>query len=100
MPWAEALDLALFRLVNQRLANPFLDSVMPFFSGNKFFIPAVLCLSIFLLWRGGPRARVFVPVLFLVLALGDGFVINTIKHAIAKPRPYLQLDGVRELLGR
>src|SRR5207247_1073851 len=78
----------------------FLDSVMPFFSGNRFFIPAIVCLSIFLLWRGGSRARVFVPVLFLILALGDGFVINTIKHAVGRPRPYLQLEGVRELLGR
>ena len=100
MSWAQALDVALFRFVNQRLANPFLDSVMPFFSGNRFFIPALICLSIFLLWRGGSRARVFVPVLFLILALGDGLVINTIKHAVARPRPYLQLDGVRELLGR
>src|SRR5438874_11617222 len=100
MSWAQALDVALFRLINQRLANPFLDSVMPFFSGNRFFIPAIVCLSIFLLCRGGSRARVFVPVLFLILALGDGFVINTIKHAVARPRPYLQLDAVRELLGR
>lgn len=100
MSWAQALDVALFRFANQRLANPFLDSVMPFFSGNRFFIPAVVCLSIFLLWRGGSRARVFVPVLFLILALGDGLVINTIKHGVARPRPYLQLEDVRELVGR
>src|SRR5207247_7637900 len=82
--WAQSLDAALFRFFNQRLANPFLDWLMPFFNGNKLFVPTVALLSIFLFWRGGVRGRVFVPVLLVLLALGDMLVISTIKHAVAR----------------
>src|SRR6266850_7088391 len=97
--WAQSVDTALFRFINQRLANPVLDVVMPFLSGNRFFIPAVICLSVYLVWRGGLRGRVFVPVLFLILGLGDAFVINNVKHAIGRTRPYVELAGTRELVG-
>src|ERR1044071_2462487 len=100
MFWAQSADVALFRFINQRLANPFLDWCMPFFSGNRVFVPVVLCVSILLLARGGSRARLFVPLLFVILALGDTFVINNLKHAVARPRPYLSLSGTHELVGR
>src|SRR5258708_5831572 len=100
MPWLQSMDVALFRFINQRLANPVMDSVMPFFSGNKLFIPAVVCLAVLLLWRGGTRARVFVAVLLFILALGDGLVINSIKHGVARQRPYCDVTGTRELVGR
>jgi membrane-associated phospholipid phosphatase len=100
MWWGQSIDTALFRAANQRIANPVMDWMMPFFSGNRFFIPAVVCLAVFLIWRGGARGRVFVPVLLLILALGDTLVVNTIKHAVGRPRPYLALEGTRELVGR
>ena len=34
MQWLQALDIDLFRLVNEKLANPIFDVVMPFASGN------------------------------------------------------------------
>lgn len=94
------MDVALFQFLNQAIANPVLDKVMPFFSGNRFFIPAVILAAVLLLWRGGSRGRVFIPVLFAILALGDAFVINTIKHAVARPRPYTAVAHTRELVGR
>src|SRR3954468_411673 len=100
MFWALSADVAFFRFINQRLANPFLDWCMPFFSTNRLFIPAVLIGCILLIARGGARARVFVPVIFLTLALGDSLVINNLKHGIGRPRPYYAVEGVRELVGR
>jgi len=100
MSWAQSADVALFRLINQRLANPFLDWCMPFFSGNALFIPAVIILILLLATKAGPRGRVFVIVLLVVLALGDGFVINSLKHAISRPRPFLALAETHELVGR
>jgi len=100
MFWAQSADVALFRFINQRLANPFLDWCMPFFSGNRLFVPLVLCVSILLIARGGSRGRLFVPLLFVILGLGDTFVINNLKHSLARPRPYLSVAGTHELVGR
>ena len=37
--------------------------------------------------------------IFLVVALGDPLVVNTIKHAVARPRPCITLPDVVERLG-
>jgi len=81
------------------MANPVMDWLMPFFSGNRLFIPSVLCTAILLIWRGGARGRVFVGVLAIILALGDTFVINIIKHAVARVRPMVDVPSARELVG-
>jgi len=88
MSWLLSLDTALFRFINQKLNNPLFDAVMPQLAGNAWFIPAVILLAVWLVWKGGTRGRLFVLMLALVLALGDGLVINTIKKAVARPRPY------------
>ena len=88
MSWLESLDLSLFRFVNLKLSNPLFDAVMPQFAGNAWFVPLAIVLAGWLFWKGGTRARLFVLMLALVIGLGDGFVINTIKKTVARPRPY------------
>src|SRR3954452_15925862 len=100
MSWFVALDTAVFRFIHQALSNPVLDRIMPWFSGNPVFIPLVVLLALILLWKGGARAWVFVAVLVIILALGDMFVINTIKKAMARPRPYDVLPDVHLLVGK
>lgn len=73
---------------------------MPIFAWNAFFVPLLLLGGIALLWKGGPRGRIFVLLLVLILALGDGLVINTIKHALERPRPHHALADVNLLVGR
>ncbi|MBC8094373.1 MAG: glycosyltransferase family 39 protein, partial [Akkermansiaceae bacterium] len=75
-------------------SNPFFDAVMPFLSGNAFFIPAVIFAGLLLLWKGGPRGRLCILMLALVAGPGDGLVINQIKHAVARPRPYVIHDDI------
>jgi 4-amino-4-deoxy-L-arabinose transferase-like glycosyltransferase len=89
------LDIGLFRLVNQTSSNPVFDVVMPFASGNRLFIPAVLLVAALLLWKGGVRGRLCVLMLILIVWPGDSFVCNTIKHAVARPRPFVALEAVR-----
>jgi hypothetical protein len=43
--WLQAIDTDLFRFINQTLSNSFFDLLMPFASGNRFFIPAVLAAA-------------------------------------------------------
>ena len=97
MHWIQSLDTALFRFINDTLANPVFDRVMPFASGNKFFAPAIVVAGILLLWKGGRRGRLCVLMAALLIGPGDGLVVNTIKHAIARPRPFVALESVRFL---
>ena len=73
---------------------------MPLFSSNPFFIPVVLAIAIGLLWKGGTRGRAFVILLAVILALGDAFVINTLKHALGRMRPFHEIPDANLLVGR
>ena len=99
MHWLQALDTSLFLFVNRSLANPVFDWLMPILSGNAFFFPAVFLLGVGLLWKGNARLRLCVLLLVLILPLGDSFICNTIKHAVARPRPFVTLPEAR-LFGR
>jgi 4-amino-4-deoxy-L-arabinose transferase-like glycosyltransferase/membrane-associated phospholipid phosphatase len=87
--WLQELDLGLLRFFNQTLSNPFFDKLMPFASGNSYFIPVAILGAILLLWKGGARARLCLLMLALIVGPGDGLVINTIKHAVGRPRPFV-----------
>lgn len=88
MDWLLALDRDLFRFGNEALSNPLFDAVMPFFSGNRYFVPVVLLASIWLLIRGGARGRLCVFFLLLAVAIGDGLICNSLKDTIGRLRPF------------
>jgi membrane-associated phospholipid phosphatase len=92
-------DTALFWFINLTLSHPLLDAVMPWFSGNKAFFPALLLALALLVWRGGARGRVCVALLVLLLAVGNT-VFDLLKEGIARPRPFVDLPDARVLLGR
>ena len=95
MHWLQTLDTRLFDFVNQSLANPVFDWLMPILSNNAFFFPALFLLIVGLLWKGNARLRLCVLLLVLILPLGDSFICNTIKHAVARPRPFVTLPEAR-----
>jgi 4-amino-4-deoxy-L-arabinose transferase-like glycosyltransferase/membrane-associated phospholipid phosphatase len=98
MAWLQAIDTALFHFVNRSLVNPVFDWLMPELAGQRLFVPALLAIGILLLWKGGRRGRVFVCCLAIAIALTDGFVVNTIKHAVGRPRPCIALTDARCLI--
>ena len=100
MAWLQSLDVALFRLLNQSLSNPLFDWLMPFLSWNSLFVPALVLGAIALAWKGGARGRRCLLLLVLVVALGDGLVCNSIKKAVARPRPFWDLPDARTLVGK
>lgn len=100
MYWLPAIDSAAFRFVNQSLANPVFDRLMPFLSGNPFFTPVLLGLVILLLWRGGSRGRLCVAMLLLFVLATNNWVVENLKQLGARPRPFLQMPDVRLLVGR
>ncbi len=98
MLWLQATDTALFRFVNQSLANPVFDWLMPRLAGHVLFFPLVLLTALLLLWRGGRRGRIFVLALALAITLADGFLCNSIRNSIRRPRPGLTVTDTRALL--
>lgn len=100
MSWLQSMDTAVFHWINLRLSNSLLDRVMPFFAWNDFFVPALVLGAIWLLIKGGARGRLFVALTGLIIALGDMFVINTLKHMIERPRPFLGVPDINLLVGK
>ena len=98
--WLQSLDAALFRFINQSLSNPFFDWLMPVLSGNKLFVPAVLIAAALLVWRQKGRGALCVLFILLAVALGDPLIINSIKHAVARPRPFVPMPEAITLVGR
>jgi membrane-associated phospholipid phosphatase len=90
------MDVGVFRFINGTLSNRVFDVVMPFASGNRFFFPALALVGILLLWKGGKRGRLCLLMLALILWPADSFICNTIKHAVARPRPFVALANVRQ----
>src|SRR6266478_4276358 len=100
MLWLQSLDTELFRFISLTLRNPVFDVVMPFASGNPFFIPALGLAGILLVCKGGRRGMLCVLMLAVVVSVGDGLICNTIKNAVARPRPFVVLPDVHLLVGR
>jgi len=99
MSWLQALDVRLFRFINDTLSNPVFDAVMPWLSGNRLFIPALLVVSSVLVWRGRTKGALFLLTLVLAIGVTDGLVCNSVKHAVGRLRPCHTLENVHLLLG-
>src|SRR2546421_901966 len=99
MGWLSTIDTALFRFINQSLANPVFDWLMPRLAGHPLFVPAIVVAGALLLCRGGRRGRLFVLFLVLAIALGDGLVCNNIKKLVARPRPCIALADTQCRIG-
>jgi undecaprenyl-diphosphatase len=99
MHWLQTLDTALFHFINRSLANPFFDWLMPLLSGGgglkTVFIAAAITAGLAMLIFGKQRARLCVLMLILIVPANDGLVCNTIKHAVARPRPFVTLPDAR-----
>jgi membrane-associated phospholipid phosphatase len=100
MFWLESFDLTLFRWLNQSLANPVFDSVLPWFGNKGLLFPAAPILALLLWWRGSRRTRLCLLFLVLAVLLGDILVCGPLKHTIDRPRPHAVLSDARLLTGR
>jgi undecaprenyl-diphosphatase len=99
MHWLQTLDTNLFLFVNRSLVNPFFDWLMPILSGGNgtktILIAVAVAISVAMLVFGKQRARLCVLLMALVMATNDGLICNTLKHAVARPRPFVTLHEAR-----
>ncbi len=94
MHWLQTLDVELFRFIHGSLVNPVFEAVMPLASGNVLFVPVVVLAVAALVWKGRARGVICVLMLALILPLGEGLVLNTLKQTVARLRPYVALPDV------
>src|SRR6516162_6713991 len=96
MHWLQSLDTSLFHVINSNLANPFFDWLMPVLSGyNVPWLPAaVIAVTAVLIW-GSARLRMCALMLVLVVSIGDGLIVNSVKNAVSRPRPFVTQRDAR-----
>jgi undecaprenyl-diphosphatase len=99
MHWLQQLDTNLFLFLNRSLVNPFFDWLMPVLSGSggykNAFLAAAIATGIGIFLLGKSRARICVLLLALIVGTNDGLICNTLKHAVARPRPFVTLQDAR-----
>src|SRR5580698_8085814 len=100
MHWLQSLDLALFHFINGTLGNPFFDWLMPVLSGRgvHWLIAVVIAVPTVIVF-GSARLRLCALFMVLVVALGDPLIIGTIREAIGRHRPCLDLSDIVDRLG-
>jgi len=96
------IDVAVFRFLNQTIANPVFDLLMPFLTDlNKQ--PIILFLVgaglIALAVKGGVMGRTTVILLILTILLSDQLNSSVIKHLFTRIRPCHVLNDVHLLVG-
>jgi membrane-associated phospholipid phosphatase len=104
MHWLQPLDTGLFYFINHSLSNPLFDWLMPILSGGngvmRFFVPLAVLVALAAIFFGNTRTCLCVLMIVLVVGLGDPLIINTIKHAVARPRPCIALSDAIARVGR
>lgn len=95
-----AIDVSIFRFINESLGNPVFDRLMPFLSDSPIFTCFFFVLAVFLVCKGGARGRICALVLVLSMFLGNWLIADSIKHAVARARPFDALSGVNLRVGK
>jgi undecaprenyl-diphosphatase len=85
-------DRAVFQFINQFLANPATDLIMPFVTADlNLKISYAACLAL-ILWKGDKRLRFAVIASIIVVAVTDQLSSSVVKPLFARPRPCHELD--------
>jgi undecaprenyl-diphosphatase len=82
-------------LINQQWINPFLDTAMAAMSSYELFRIPLAVVILILIGFGRFRERAFLALMFFCILLGDGVIMNGVKHATDRPRPREAREGVR-----
>ena len=84
------VDVVLYKLVNQTLTSPLLDTIMVFASSKYGWLPLYLLL-LFLLLKKKPLKTGLIKVLLLIAAFGisDSFTSRVVKPLFKRQRPYM-----------
>ena len=91
----QALDRALFRLVNLDLHNRFCDWLMPLLSDDHRAKPVFLAIFLALLVFGKRRGRIAALLVIPLITLSDQVSSNWLKDVFDRPRPCITMPDAR-----
>ncbi len=90
------MDEKLLFLINRHWTKPGLDWVMAVASSLDFWLPILVLIGGWVLWRGGARARLCVACIALAVA-GSEAAVGPLKRAFHRLRPHQAMAGVRQV---
>jgi len=93
------LDLGLFHLINQKLANPVFDWLMPLVSSKSIWLIPILAGLMLLFIIGKKRGRLAAILVILTIATADPLCARVLKPTFKRMRPSHTLTDVR-LIGK
>ncbi|HSG98714.1 MAG TPA: phosphatase PAP2 family protein, partial [candidate division Zixibacteria bacterium] len=95
-----SVDSALFVAVNQSLANPVTDALMPLITNDNFLRIGYALAMALVLWRGDSRLRWAALASAVVIALADQLSSAALKPLFERARPCHDgaLESVRLLV--
>ncbi len=98
--WIEALDIALFRLLNTSVWHPIVDPVMVAITSQDRWYVALLGAWLAMIIWGGRRGRLAAVMVVLAVALSDQLSSGFLKPLVGRVRPCnaLPLDEIRLLV--
>jgi undecaprenyl-diphosphatase len=91
------MEQKLFFLINQCWTSPGMDWLMAVLTNWNFWMPFVLGASILLGIFGTFRVRVALVCAVVCVGIVDAVIVDHIKHLVGRPRPYMMVEGVREV---
>lgn len=81
------LDHQFFLAINQGLANPFFDWLMPLLRNKYFWFPLYLFLIVFLVSKYRKNGILAILFLLITFAIADSFSAGLIKPLVERLRP-------------
>ncbi len=89
------IDILIFYIINSNMQNQVFDVIMPWISNVGYFsIWIFVCILLFVF--GGRKGRNVALVCIVALVFGY-FLTEILKYIVARPRPYILLNGIRVL---
>ncbi len=95
----QSIDTAVFRFINQSLAQPFLDPFITLFNGGTWFKRLAVLAGILVFWKGNACARLCLLFIAASIIIGDGLIVGSVKRIVGRQRPYQQFTDTRHITG-
>jgi undecaprenyl-diphosphatase len=98
LDWIIYIDEKIFYFLNQVIANPVFDKLMPFITESDHWILLYISALSLLLWKGGKKERWFVLILLVSVVAANHINSDILKDIFGRLRPCKALEDVRLLI--